>query len=163
MKLYGNCMEKFPKSCVVFFSQGLNDKGFFPSILSIWLPCSFDFFLGGWGRTLQRVMLSFYTLLLCVTSRGRLVFCKDFYLDVFQKIQKMEGQWRGQTDAGTVEFSVRENSRMISPASVAQRPLRIASQLTFSSQLAYSNHTHHKGLPLHGTPFQARYQTSGSV
>ena len=59
-------------------------------------------------------MLSFYTLLLCVTSRGRLVFCKDFYLDVFQKIQKMEGQWRGQADAGNVEFSVRENSRMIS-------------------------------------------------
>ena len=49
------------------------------------------------------------------------------------------------------------------PASVAQRPLRIASRLTFSSQLAHSNHTHYKSLPLYEAPFRARCQTSGSV
>lgn len=50
------------------------------------------------------------------------------------------------------------------PANLAQRPLRIASQLTFASQPVYRNHyTHHEGLASQNTPSQARRQSTRSV
>ena len=88
-------------------------KDSFPVYLAF--DCHAVFFLRGWGAgSVAEGDVSFETLLLRVTSRGRHVFCKDFYVDVFQKIQKMEGQWREQTDAGAVELDVGETSCMIS-------------------------------------------------
>lgn len=163
MKLYGNCMENFPKSCVVFFSQGLNDKGFFPSILSIWLPCSFDFFLGGVGEdTAEGDVVFLYPAALCDKQR-KTRFLQRFLSGCLPEDTKDGGSVEGTDRCRYCGIQCQGKLTYDFPASVAQRPLRIASQLTFSSQLAYSNHTHHKGLPLHGTPFQARYQTSGSV
>lgn len=50
------------------------------------------------------------------------------------------------------------------PANLAQRPLRIASQLTFPSQPVSRNHyTHHEVLPPQNTPSQARRQSTRSV
>lgn len=137
-------------------------KDSFPVYLAFDCHAVLIFFLEE-GGTLQRVMLSFYTLLLCVTSRGRLVFLQRFLSGCLPEDTKDGGSVEGTDRCRYCGTQCQGKLMYDFPASVAQRPLRIASQLTFSSQLAYSNHTHHKGLPLHETPFQARYQTSGSV
>lgn len=116
--------------------------------------------MGDWGDAAEGDIVFLY-LLLCVTSRGTLVFCKDFYLDVFQKIQKMEGQWREQTDAGTVTQCCGKLSCMIS-CKCSPKALRIASRLTFSSQFAQQSYPS-QGSPLHGAPFPGKIPSISRV
>lgn len=109
------------------------------------------------------VMFFFHILLLCVTSRGRLVVAK-IVSGCLPKDTEDGGTLEG-TDGrrycGTQCLGKLMNGF---PPSIAQRPLRIASCLTFTSQLVYRNHhTHHEGLPPPKAPSQARCQTSGSV
>lgn len=149
---------------VFFFPpQDLNDKGFFPSILSIWLPCRFDFVLaGGWGDVAEGDIVFLYTAALCDKQRNTR-FLQRFLSGCLPEDAEDGGSVERTDRCRYCGTQCRGKLMYDFPASVAQKPLRIASRLAFSSQLAYSNHTHHKGLPLHGAPFQARYQTSRRV
>lgn len=94
----------------------------------------------------------FHILLLCVTSRGRLVFCRDC-IWTFSRTTEGVGVAEG-TDrckyCGTQCLGRLMNDF---PANLAHGPLRIASRLTFTSRPLCRNHgTHHGGLSPHKAP-----------
>lgn len=86
----------------------------------------------------------FHILLLCVTSRGRLVFCRDC-IWTFSRTTEGVGVAEG-TDrckyCGTQCLGRLMNDF---PANLAHGPLRIASRLTFTSRPLCRNHGSHHG------------------
>lgn len=94
----------------------------------------------------------------CSVSQADDLFLQRLYLDMSQKNGVAEGTDRHRY-CGTQCLRKLMNDF---PANLAQRPLRIASQLTFPSQPVYRNHcTHPEGLPPQNTPSQARRQSTG--